>query len=741
MRFHSSLKHILTYSFIAIAVLPLMLTGIIAVQSLESSMKQEISSKNYLLAQSIAEELGAFLDYHLLLLHQVAEIVEKKKLIQPAQINQYLDSFVQNDGFFNMIQILDKRGIVLHLAPLNLDFLGMDMSGQSFFQTSNIHGGPYWSETFISLDTGNPTLTLSIPIERGMLVGFLNLDVLGYITEKIKIGLNGYGMVVDQNGIVIGHPDSELVAQRTNLRHMEMIEKGLAAQEGTYEYRLEGVLNISSVGTVAHSGWLVVITQTAKDAFAPIRHISTTILVGISTALVLALLISLFSLKKTLTPLMRLTEDTKRVAEGDYRLSTEEKSYQEVNDLTNNFQLMIEAVKHREDELKHLRNLLSNIVNSMPSILIGVDADSRVTHWNQEAEITTGIQEADAKGQKIQQVFPQLRGLQDNIHVAIQQGKPVKTKRVMNDQNETTQYSDVMIYPLVGSEVRGVVLRIDDVTDRVYLEEMMVQTEKMMSVGGLAAGMAHEINNPLSVILQSVQNIKRFLTLNHQQNRVVAQTLGIELEHVWAYMKERRTFDILEGMQESAERAAKIVRDMLKFSRPSEFQKEFVDIEELIESTINLASTDYDLKKQYDFRTIQIIREFDPNLPKVFCVAIEIQQVLLNLLRNAAQALHSIFETEDENDSKIILRTLKQGSMIQIEVEDNGTGMNEIQRKRVFEPFYTTKKVGIGTGLGLSVSYFIITSNHGGKIMVETAEGEGSKFVIQLPWNKNIDSR
>jgi signal transduction histidine kinase len=170
---------------------------------------------------------------------------------------------------------------------------------------------------------------------------------------------------------------------------------------------------------------------------------------------------------------------------------------------------------------------------------------------------------------------------------------------------------------------------------------------------------------------------------------------------------------------------------MLQFSRPSESKKLTVSLPALIDSTVELASSDFDLKKKYDFKHIEIIREYDPGLPEVHCVETEIRQVLLNLVKNAAEAMGD--QAKPAENPRIVLRARRDGSMARLEVEDNGPGMAERVRKRVFEPFFTTKGQGSGTGLGLSVSYFIITSNHQGTMRVESVEGKGTNFIIELP--------
>lgn len=145
------------------------------------------------------------------------------------------------------------------------------------------------------------------------------------------------------------------------------------------------------------------------------------------------------------------------------------------------------------------------------------------------------------------------------------------------------------------------------------------------------------------------------------------------------------------------------------------------------------ASRSYDLKKKYDFRKIDIVREYDRHEFEVYCENSKIQQVFLNILKNSAQAM--MIQTEKRVLPKLIIRVYQEEDRIRVEIQDNGPGMDEETRKRVFEPFFTTKEVGLGIGLGLSVSYFIITETHKETMSVEPEPGKGAKFIISLPVN------
>ncbi len=393
---------------------------------------------------------------------------------------------------------------------------------------------------------------------------------------------------------------------------------------------------------------------------------------------------------------------------------------------------MLDITKRKRDKeaLKKTRRYLKNIIDSMPSVLVGIDKEGFVNQWNLEAEKRTGLQAKQAEGLPLGKAYPRLLDQMEQIQQVMKDKRPRKVEKVLSEIDGETQYSEIVIYPLLVSGVEGAVLRIDDVTARVRLEDMMVQTEKMMTVGGLAAGMAHEINNPLSGILQGAQNLARRFSPDLAKNVATAEACGIDLELVNVYMGKRQIFKFLEGIRESSLRASKIVANMLQFSRRSESNIEYIDPVALVNKTVELALNDYDLKKQYDFKQIKIVRDFDTEQAKVPCVSTEIQQVIFNLIKNATQAIH---KAERTGSPTLFLRLRKGRREVRFEVEDNGPGIDEKTQRRVFDPFFTTKKVGVGTGLGLYVSYFIITEKHKGKMMVESNPGKGANFIFHLP--------
>lgn len=496
---------------------------------------------------------------------------------------------------------------------------------------------------------------------------------------------------------------------------------------------------------------------------------------GILIFSVLLWLVIARQIKRLITrPIHQLEELSRQVTrEENYALRASRGNHDEIGSLAEAFNTMLSRIEAREQQLKRARddsqaaydqaqglaeetrhtnrklelevqvrskiekkltgfqNYLNSIIDSMPSALIALDEQLYVTQWNQEASALSGTRLDEALNQPIFLAFEPLKPFLPQLRQTVEQHTVAKIERVTWLKDDEPRHYALTFYPLMGGAGRGVVIRIDDITQRLSLEEMMVQSEKMLSVGGLAAGMAHEINNPLGAILHNVQNIRRRLSPDLPKNLEQAEQLGIELETVNQYLKAREVPKLLDGIQQAGARAAKIVTHMLSFSRRSTRQMAPCDLPALIDQAVEIAGNDFDLAIGFDFKGQAIIRQFDPALGPVPGTANELEQVLLNLLKNAAQAIHQ--RTDDREPGRIILRTKLNPPWAEIQVEDNGIGMSENVRKRTFEPFFTTKEIGQGTGLGLSVSYFIITNNHKGQMEVQSTPGQGTCFTLRLP--------
>ncbi|MBU0690264.1 hypothetical protein KKC97_13435 [bacterium] len=268
-------------------------------------------------------------------------------------------------------------------------------------------------------------------------------------------------------------------------------------------------------------------------------------------------------------------------------------------------------------------------------------------------------------------------------------------------------------------------------------QEMLLQQEKLASIGQLAAGVAHEINNPIAYIQSNLQALERYMIsiadLLRRLQTLPDSSSAEEIFSVWTDMKqiaqetdlEYVLSDISQLLPQSLEgvvRIRKIVNDLKGFSRADEAKREAVDIHDCIEAALNIVWNE--LKYH-----VTLHRQFG-ELPKVDCYPQQLTQVFVNLLINAGQAI--------SEKGEVFITTTYENGLAVLRFADTGTGIPEELLPRIFDPFVTTKEVGKGTGLGLSIVYSII-EKHGGKILAANKPGEGAEFRIELPISQTQD--
>jgi PAS domain S-box-containing protein len=294
----------------------------------------------------------------------------------------------------------------------------------------------------------------------------------------------------------------------------------------------------------------------------------------------------------------------------------------------------------------------------------------------------------------------------------------------------------------------GVIIRYEgmceDITERKQLREQLLQAQKLESVGQLAAGIAHEINTPTQYIGDNVRflddafqdlksllgNYERLLTAA-KGNALSSETLqevGKAVERIdTAYLLEEIP-KAIEQTLEGVTRVSKIVNAMREFSHPSTKEKIPLDLNHAISTTITVARNEW--KYVADLET-----EFDPLLPPVPCLPGEFNQVILNIIVNAAHAIDDVIKKGGPQKGNIKVQTIHCIAWAEIRIQDTGSGIPKSVQSRIFDPFFTTKEIGKGTGQGLSIARSVVVDKHGGSIRFETEEGKGTTFIIRLPYD------
>jgi len=395
---------------------------------------------------------------------------------------------------------------------------------------------------------------------------------------------------------------------------------------------------------------------------------------------------------------------------------------------------LLTDVSERVNIRKQIENahaLVKYIIDSLPISIITIDENQIVTQFNKSAEIFISSIDIEIKGSSIFNLFPLLQFIEYDLNRSLKDNLIFTDEKSILNKDGGLDNFKISIMPITDFINKGSLIIIENITEKKHIEELMIQNEKMTSVASLAAGIAHEINNPLGTIVQGCQNLIRRTEKDMPRNQAVAKELGVGMEKIEEYFIQRDINNIIESISNAAGKANSIIKNMLQFSRKNEVKKVNCDIKKLLDDTIELVNNDYNLKKKYNFTNLNIVCEYEEILQDGWVNVTEIQQVIFNILQNAIQAIYTFKNSEIK--PLVIVRAKNDKNNILIEIEDNGPGMDEKTKRRIFEPFFTTKDVGEGTGLGLSVSYVIIKNNHHGEMFVQSKPGKGTTFQILLP--------
>lgn len=531
-----------------------------------------------------------------------------------------------------------------------------------------------------------------------------------------------YPFIVDRNYNPILYPSTP--------EGSDFIKKSIRSellpypQQGQFYAEFKGVDTWYIYQEFAPWDWLVFYTVPVSEKYKDAKSFMSMLMIVMLMFTSITLPILIIILVNFIKPVVILTEISQKMAEGELNHHIPISSNDEIGLLAQSFEFMQSSIKQTiedlqyeiterkkiEEELQKARDYIGSVIESMPSVLIGVDVDGIVTQWNSKAVELTEIPQSSAVGQALHELLPfsdiDLFSIQSAIHKGIVQYYPQQ----LNSDGNTLSYSDITIYPLKAQEEMGAVIRIDDVTDKTMLEEQLVQAQKMDAIGHLAGGIAHDFNNMLAGITGAASLLQ---TMLKEEDKNSQKYLNLILD--------------------ASSKAADLTSKLLTFGRKRNITAAAVDVHELITGTLALLERTLDRKIVIQKDCCAESSVFSGDYSSV-------QNALMNLAINSSHAMkdggtlavrtRNLFL--DEYYCKISPFELFPGNYIDIEVSDTGTGIPAESLGKIFEPFYTTKEHGSGTGLGLSSVYGTM-QNHKGAVLVESELGQGTVFHLYFP--------
>jgi PAS domain S-box-containing protein len=391
-----------------------------------------------------------------------------------------------------------------------------------------------------------------------------------------------------------------------------------------------------------------------------------------------------------------------KIKSGDYQVSIASHHRGEIGDLLDGFNEMTAQLaldkQTREENLQQIMRLKvynEDIIDAMPEGLIVVDKDLKVEKVNHAYLKMFSLAQDDVAKVALDTLPGEVidAALVSEIRYVLSNGKARKStcKRAVAGRTY-----ELNLYPLTGQEDLHCIVVIEDISERIAYEQKIFQAERLASISLMTAGMAHEINNPLSSILSNTQN----------------------LIHTEADLQRKETLNLIEM---ETKRIARIVRGLLDFSTTDGSETVGVQVNETIGEITRLIG--YSLQKEHQ---IILRTDFDASCQLVAISGDELKQVILNLVRNAMQSISG------SGTVSIATRYLSRSESVEVSITDDGSGIEPNRIQRIFDPFYTTKQGDVGSGLGLSVVYGIV-KKYKGEISVSSTVGEGTRIAFQLP--------
>ncbi len=356
---------------------------------------------------------------------------------------------------------------------------------------------------------------------------------------------------------------------------------------------------------------------------------------------------------------------------------------------------LYQSLEQKAAQVAQLKDFSESILESTSVGLVAVDPDDRIESWNSSMERLTGRSRHDVLGRALSDVFPdELISQLEARRLDTQQSFLYKFR--LERPGDRHVVTNIALTPLVSKQRQpiGRLLIFDDITDRVQLEDQLMQAEKLSSIGLLAAGVAHEVNTPLAVISNYAQMLSKQLPAHDPRAAVIEKIV-------------KQTF-----------RASEIISGLLNFSRTGPAELGEVRLNRIVEDSLAL------LEPQLRSAQIAVEAALDDNLPSVYGDAGKLQQVFVNLVSNARDAM--------PQGGRLVVRTRAENSRVHVEVADTGIGIPAENLSKIYDPFFTTKSTGRGTGLGLAITYGIIQEHHG-SIQVHSQPDQGTTFTLEFP--------
>ncbi len=599
---------------------------------------------------------------------------------------------IKNKPWYDFFFIANFEGLIVFSSDNRL--LNESIASRPYFLASK--GGHFFnSSIFFSDLLQQPALIFSQPLVNrsgeaiGVLCASLKLKYFYDLLFDLRIGETSELFLINEAGLLLSP---------TKLGGRPLHDFGFYQPQGNPHKREKGVIVhldyrgqkvLCAYEKIPSTDMILVSEVDLKEALLPVTKANRTIIFIFTIFFIVLTTLSHFHSRRTTSIIKKLTEGL-RLA-----LDEAKKKGQALDNLNLELANKVRETERLAEELRLSKEYVLQLIDSLTPGVIGLDIHGKITHFNHSFRVMFALPEL----QRGDSFFRSIPWFNDpELELAFE--KTIMTGQAHQIERKTfstrpDEYYRLSLFPIFNGHgnIQGVSLLIENITEREKLQQQLAEYEKLSALSQLALGAAHEINNPLQGISSYLESLAEQTTTEEEKEEI-----SLVLENV--------------------ARISETIRGLLNFARPSPPQFTKLNLNHLIEDTLAF------LSYQPIFKKIKIEKVLAPTLPPITADLNQIRQVLTNIFINAAQAM------PEGGLLKVVTIKVKFKDFVQIDISDTGCGIPPENLKKIFEPFFSTKKKGTGLGLSISLSYI---RNHGGEINVKSVVGQGTTFTILLP--------
>ena len=722
----SSIRSKFIAIFVILGVMPLIVVGYFAYKSASNALLLQTREQLGNLADKTAQQIDTFFEVVEKDINLLANFPFIQLSFLQYEFGQKLDTakrlvedYEKKNHYYKRIHLINLQGRPILTVPRD-DNENPELFHSLDWFNAALEKGIFLSDIIIDESFADSFLILAKKVYDfedktkpvGILAFEINLTSFTLFVSSLKIGTQGYSFLLNDKGYLIYHPDKNLIFKNTfledgDVKLAHLIKKMQSGERGSGDYFFKKRKKYMVFTPCRIKNWSVGITLQRSEFMADIIKLRQSMMTFSALIIALIIFVSLLFVKSLTHPISQLITGARAIGAGDLDQTIRVESSDELQGLAKEFNKMAARLKTSMQEIVELKTFSDDIFRSVSSGIITVNRKGVLTSINQSAQKIFSFSQDLIDTRTLENIPPRIKKPLALLMLTLEKKEKIEHQIIdfFNQQGEPVFIEvNTSLLNDSGGKVIGAIADIRDITLRKRMEELMVRVDKLASLGELSAGIAHEIRNPLAGMKTSIQ--------------VLAKKLANPSQQV-----------LIKGVLSEIDRLNKIVTDLLKFSGPSPTFPVPMDIRMVLQTTLDL------LMEKINKLNIKIVKKYDHKIPNAFLDREQIQQVFLNLMLNAVNAMPkggtltiSIKRVMDQNGIKE--KFILENEYMAVSFTDTGSGIKEENLSRVFNPFFTTDPNG--TGLGLSIAHKLLEKNNA-YIYIDSKEGRGCQVTLIIP--------